>query len=78
MKNFKKSKTKTSKTKVLEYFSRESFIFVFFSDSPFYLPVQNGKRMLKVLKMIKKSKTKTSKGKTLADAWKKRKWSPRS
>ena len=30
MKNFKKSKTKTSKTKIPEYFSEESFVFVFF------------------------------------------------
>ena len=60
MKNFKKSKTKTP-----EYFSEESFVFVFFPTVP--LSCQCGmSKMLKVSKMknFKKSKTKTSKTKT--------------
>ena len=46
MKNLKRSKTKTSKTKTLKtktpkYLLDESFVFLFFPNSPSQLPLRN-------------------------------------
>ena len=41
MKNFKRSKAKTSKTKTPEYLLDENFVVVFFPDDLSQLPVRN-------------------------------------
>ena len=42
------SKAKTSKTKTPEYLLDESFVFVFFPDSPSQLPERNVQKVLKI------------------------------